>query len=37
LNGVGSNLEYKSEVIINLKVTKIVHTILVYMYRSRLD
>jgi len=35
LNGIGSHLKYKSEVIIHLKITKIVHTISIYIRMDR--
>jgi len=35
LNGIRSHLEYKSEGIIHLKITKIVHTISVYIGMDR--
>ena len=35
MNGIGLHLKYKSEVIIHLKITKIVHIILVYKRMDR--
>jgi len=35
LNGVWSHLEYKCEVIIHLKITKIIQTISVYIRMNR--
>jgi len=32
LNWIGSHLKYKSDMIVNSEITKIVHTILVYIY-----
>jgi len=37
VNEIESHLEYESEVMIHLKITKVVHTISIYMYGSILD